>query len=83
MDVLIVIALVGAAVWWLLSGKKEETPVVVEPVDPSETLAGKTKAELIEYAEQFNIEVKKSWTKDKILSTIIQELAKRAEGIRI
>ena len=71
MDVLIVIALVGAAVWWLLSDrKKEETPVVVEPVDPSETLAGKTKAELIEYAAQFNIEVKKSWTKDKILSTI-------------
>ena len=82
MDVLIVLAITGAAVWWLLRGEKKEETTPVEPTKPVVYLTDYTKAQLIEYAEQFDIEVKKSWTKEKILSTIIGALADRID-IRI
>lgn len=75
MDSLIILAIVVVAVWWFLSDKKEDTPVEPKPVL---YLTDMTKAELIEQAARFEIEVKKSWTKEKILNTIIADLADRS-----
>ena len=81
MDIVIVLAIVVAAIWWFRQGKAEEK-VTLEPVEPAPTsaLESMTKAELIEFAEKSGVEVKKSWTKAKIVQAIEVEFDTRATG---
>lgn len=77
MDIVIVLAIVVAAIWWLRQGKVEEK-VTLEPVEPPRDLSELTKAELLEVAEDSGVEVKKSWTKAKIVQVLEAEFAARS-----
>lgn len=76
-ETIVVIAIVGALVAWFFKNEKSE-----EVVEPSRTpperdvdLEAMTKAELIAYAESAGVEVKKSWTKGKIVGEIRRVLS--------
>ena len=83
MDIVIVLAIVVAAVWWLRQGKAEEK-VTLEPVEPLPTfdLESMTKAELIDFAGKLGAVVKKSWTKAKIVEAIKVKIGELGEKIR-
>ena len=80
MDIVIVLAIIAAFVWWFLADKKVEKVTLepVEPVDPPRDLSELTKAELLEVAEDSGVEVKKSWTKAKIVQVLEAEFAARS-----
>ena len=70
-ETIVVLGLVGALfVWFFKNEKKVEEPSTPEVVEEEKDLASMTKAELIEFAESVNIDVKVSWTKSKIITTI-------------
>jgi hypothetical protein len=71
MEYMIIIVL-GALILmaWLVFGGEGDTEVPTNPPQPVPDFESMTKAELLEYAEENGIEVKKSWSKQRILLTI-------------
>lgn len=54
------------------------TDVVIDVDDDS--LESMSKEELLRYADELGVEVAKSWTKEKIVATIEEELASAEDG---
>ena len=79
MEIVIVLVIIAAAVYWMRGGEKVEVVKVEAPVaPPAPKLDELTKAELIEFAEKSGVEVKKSWTKAKIVQVIEADFATRS-----
>lgn len=82
MDIVIILAIVVAAIWWLRRGKTEaEVVAPVEPKQPEIDFDQMTKAELLEFAEAVDADVRKSWTKAKILEAIVAKLAEEIRSV--
>jgi len=73
-ETIVVLGLVSALfVWFFKNEKKVEEPSAPEQpevVAVEADLASMTKAELIEFADAASVDVKVSWTKSKIITTI-------------
>ncbi len=59
---------------------EERTDVVIDVDDDVDSLEKMTKAELVEHAAEFGIEVPSSWTKAQIIEAIDAEMQAAEEG---
>lgn len=83
MDIIIVLAVLALMIYLILRDSSEETPAPVEPKQPEIDLDQMTKAELLEVAEQYGVDVKKSWTKVKIMQAIALRLAEEVSRVGV
>ena len=81
MDIIIVLAVLALMVYLIVRDSGEETPAPVREPEPEIDLDQMTKAELLDLAERVDADVKKSWTKAKIIQAIAVKLAEEIASV--